>query len=75
MRNPKWHRDEPILALDLYLKLAPGQIHARNPAIIELSQILNRLPFSDAKINAERYRNPNGEGRRGGNNQTVGYIR
>ncbi len=29
MRNPKWHRDEIILALDLYFKIDPGQIHAR----------------------------------------------
>jgi len=62
MRNPKWHRDELILALDLYFKLEPGQIHARNPAIIELSQILNTLPFSQAKTDAERYRNANGVG-------------
>ena len=32
MRNPKWYRDELILALDLYFKLEPGQMHARNPA-------------------------------------------
>src|SRR5690606_26496680 len=62
MRNPKWHRDELILAIDLYFKLEPGQIHARNPAIIELSKILNTLPFSEAKTDAERYRNPNGVG-------------
>lgn len=62
MRNPKWHRDELILAIDLYFKLEPGQIHARNPAIIELSKILNSLPFSESKTDAERYRNPNGVG-------------
>ncbi|MGV3762701.1 HNH endonuclease [Parapedobacter sp.] len=62
MRNPKWHRDELVLALDLYFELEPGQIHARNPAIIELSQTLNALPFSEAKTDAERYRNPNGVG-------------
>lgn len=62
MRNPKWHKDELILALDLYFKIEPGQIHARNPAIIELSQTLNVLPFSDGKTDAELYRNPNGVG-------------
>ncbi|GGH00169.1 hypothetical protein GCM10007415_40100 [Parapedobacter pyrenivorans] len=62
MRNPKWHKDELILALDLYFKLEPGQIHARNPATIELSQALNTLPFSATKTDAERYRNPNGVG-------------
>jgi len=34
MRNPKWHRDEVILALDLYFKTEPGQIHARNPEVV-----------------------------------------
>lgn len=62
MRNPKWHRDELILALDLYFKVEPGQIHARNPAIIELSGILNKLPFFDNKPDAERFRNANGVG-------------
>lgn len=62
MRNPKWYRDELILALDLYFRIEPGQIHARNPAIIGLSQTLNALPFSDTKIDAELYRNPIGVG-------------
>src|SRR5690606_24716563 len=62
MRNPKWHRDELILALDLYFRVTPGQIHARNPAIIELSETLNKLPFFDSKPDAERFRNANGVG-------------
>ena len=50
MRNPKWHRDEIILALNLYFNLEPGQIHARNPEVIELSEILNKLlNFSQLK--------------------------
>jgi len=35
MRNRKWHRDEIILALDLYFKLTPRQIHVINPGVIE----------------------------------------
>lgn len=62
MRNPKWHRDEIILALDLYFRLEPGNIHARNPDIIELSNILNKLPLFDDRPDAERFRNPNGVG-------------
>jgi len=61
-RNPKWHRDEIILALDLYFKLEPGQIHGRNPAVIELSEVINRLPIFDIRPDAERFRNPNGVG-------------
>jgi len=41
MRNPKWHRDKVILALDLYFRLEAGQVHASNPEIIELSALLN----------------------------------
>jgi len=35
LRNPKWEKDEVILALDIYYKLDSGQIHARNPLEIE----------------------------------------
>ena len=30
MRNPKWHRDEIILALDLYYSLESGEMSANN---------------------------------------------
>ena len=60
MRNPKWHRDEIILALDLYFKLEAGHIHARNPEIIELSEILNKLPIHVNRPDAKKFRNPNG---------------
>lgn len=60
MRNPKWHRDELILVLDLYFKLRPGQIHAKNPEIIKLSDILNRLPIHLEKPDSTRFRNANG---------------
>lgn len=62
MRNPKWHRDEIILALDLYFKLEPGQIHARNPAIIELSKVLNKLPLFEERPDSVKFRNANGVG-------------
>ena len=62
MRNPKWHRDEIILALDLYHSLEPGQIHGRNPVVIELSEVLNRLPIFDVRPDAVKFRNPNGVG-------------
>lgn len=62
MRNPKWHRDEIILALDLYFRLEPGQIHARNPAVIELSKVLNKLPIHEERPDSVKFRNPNGVG-------------
>ena len=60
MRNPKWHRDEIILALDLYFSPGRGPIDKKNPRIIELSQLLNRLPLPLDRPDAEKFRNPDG---------------
>jgi len=60
MRNPKWHRDEIILALDLYFDKDLGSFDARNPKIIALSELLNRLPIFTQRPDAEKFRNPNG---------------
>ncbi len=60
MRNPDWTRDELILALDLYFQLEYSQISATNPKVIELSDILNKLPIHDSSSHEENFRNPNG---------------
>lgn len=60
MRNPKWHRAEIILALDLYFSPNRGSIDHRNPRIIELSKILNSLPLFFNKPDEEKFRNVNG---------------
>lgn len=60
MRNPDWTRDELILALDLYFDLEYSQISATNPKVIELSNILNKLPIHDGSAHEENFRNPNG---------------
>lgn len=60
LKNPKWHRDEIILALDLYFRSERGSIDKRNPNIISLSQELNLLPLFNHKPDAERFRNANG---------------
>jgi 5-methylcytosine-specific restriction enzyme A len=60
MRNPKWHRDEIILALDLYFRTDRGSIDKSNPKIIELSETLNKLPLFPERPDAEKFRNPNG---------------
>ena len=59
-RNPKWHRDEIILALDLYFNLERRNIDSHNPKIIEVSEILNKLPIFDVRPNEEKFRNSNG---------------
>ena len=60
MRNPKWHRDEIILALDLYFKTKPGSISASNPEVVALSKILNELPIHSFRPDPTKFRNPNG---------------
>lgn len=60
MRNPKWHRDEIILALDLYFDRERGPIDTKNPKIARLSEILNILPIFKIKPDEEKFRNPNG---------------
>jgi 5-methylcytosine-specific restriction protein A len=60
MRNPKWHRDEIILALDLYFRQDRGAITKRNERIIELSNLLNQLPLFPNRPDEEKFRNPNG---------------
>lgn len=59
-RNPKWHRDEIILALDLYFSDDRGSIDKKNPKIIALSDILNALPIYLNRPNKEKFRNPSG---------------
>lgn len=60
MKNPKWQRDELILALELYFRMTPGEIHARNQEIIELSHLLNLLPIHPGASRNQKFRNPNG---------------
>lgn len=60
MQNPKWHRDEIILALDLYSRLEPGKINSLNPDIQELSVLLNQLPIHEVRPDEAKFRNPNG---------------
>lgn len=60
MRNPKWHKDEIILALDLYFSKDRGSLDKSNQKIIELSNVLNKLPLFPDRPDAEKFRNPNG---------------
>lgn len=62
MKPPKWHRDEIILALDLYYNIEPKEMDHRNPKVIELSEILNLLPIHKDRRDNQKFRNPNGVG-------------
>lgn len=44
MERRNWSKEELIIAFNLYCQIPFGQIHTRNPKIIELSRILNRTP-------------------------------
>lgn len=58
--NPKWTRDETILALDLYFECA-GNIPSSDDARLQkLSNLLRRLPYHSAASKKESFRNPDG---------------
>lgn len=42
----KWTRDELLVAMNVYRKLTFGQLHARNPVIVEVARKLQRPPGS-----------------------------
>ena len=59
-RNPKWSRDELILALDLYIKVNPVHTSDKNPEVIAISELLNVLPIHPYAEHGEKFRNANG---------------
>jgi 5-methylcytosine-specific restriction enzyme A len=59
-RNPKWHRDELILALDLYFRVNPVHTSEKHPEIEALSKLLNSLPIHKQAEKQGDFRNPNG---------------
>lgn len=60
MKPPKWHRDEIIIALDLYHTIEAREMDSKNPKVIEISEILNKLPIHKERIDNIKFRNPNG---------------
>src|SRR6266849_6486492 len=59
LRNPKWSRDERILALDLYFRHHPTKIKQNHPAVVQLSEILNKLGARLGCVQNKKFRNPN----------------
>ena len=60
MINPRWHKSEIILALNLYFDPDRGPITSSNPNIIELSESLNKLKLPVERKDGKKFRNPNG---------------
>ena len=59
-RNPKWQRDELILALDLYFRHPPKTISQTHESVVSLSELLNALPIHANRVGQGTFRNPNG---------------
>lgn len=60
--NPKWTRDETLLALELYFSLR-GQVPSpKAPEIIALSNLLRSLPYHAEAAKQPTFRNPDGVG-------------
>jgi len=57
-RNPRWIRDELILALDAYIDYGTGS--NSSDYIIELSSVLNQLSDREEFPDPSGFRNPNG---------------
>jgi 5-methylcytosine-specific restriction enzyme A len=58
-RNPAWHYDELVLALDIYVHAPRARIDKNDPAIGELSEILRALPLHLDRPDPARFRNTN----------------
>ena len=59
MPRQDWTRDELILALDLYFR-EPSARSNTSTAVLQLSELLNRLPIHPTREIERYFRNPNG---------------
>jgi 5-methylcytosine-specific restriction protein A len=59
-QNPRWTRDELILALDLYFRVNPVHTSEKNPEVVALSDLLGLLPMHQERSDEETFRNPTG---------------
>lgn len=59
-QNPRWERDELVLALELYFQVNPAHTSPEDPRVIALSQELRQLGRHLHPANPDLYRNPNG---------------
>jgi 5-methylcytosine-specific restriction protein A len=63
-REPTWTRDELILACDLVRENGWKSMRAPDPRVVELSNLLQRLPIHPMEMRGPKFRNPNGVGRK-----------
>ena len=58
--NPKWNREETILALDLYFRCDGHVPSGEDARVVELSKVLRALHFHPRKVRKKTFRNPDG---------------
>lgn len=58
--NPDWIRDEIILALDLYFSCGETIPSEEDSRVVELSELLRRLPYHSGASRVASFRNPAG---------------
>lgn len=63
-RSPPWVRDEVILACDLVVENGWQYLTAEDPRVIELSGLLQLMPFHPIEVRSDTFRNPNGVARK-----------
>ena len=59
-RNPKWTRDEIILALHTYFQVNINTLSVHEDAIVQLSDLLRKLNAYENGSQSDTYRNPSG---------------
>ena len=62
MAKPNWSRDELILALDVYFREPSARGSKTHPAVLELSETLNQIPYHRKDSRDADFRNANGVG-------------
>jgi 5-methylcytosine-specific restriction protein A len=60
MRSPPWTREEVMLALEIYLGNGHRVPNPDDPAVLEVSKLLNELPIHPQDKRAPNFRNPAG---------------
>lgn len=63
-RGPTWERDEIILACDLVHRNDWRGLDAGDERVVELSDLLQRLPIHPPQARGPKFRNPNGVARK-----------
>ncbi|MFI6900498.1 HNH endonuclease [Nonomuraea sp. NPDC050394] len=64
VRNPDWAWDELLLACDLVVKHGWRGLDSTNPAVSDLSALLQTAPIHPSEIRGETFRNSNGVARK-----------